>query len=862
MSDREPEQRRIEIVHESLLTKWPRLVRWQTQDAEGVQLRDELRQAANLWRQHDRSEDFLWTGMAYREYQLWRERYSGNLTENEEAFAESMTAHAQRRRRTRRIALVAAFAVLFLLLGLITLSWRSTALARRRAEAEARQAKASKLRALAQVQLDSYPTAALAYATKSLEIADSEEARRFAVRALWRGPTTFILPVPEDTTYTLSFSPDSKWLATSSVEGSVLLFSSSGGLPMALPRQENTSWRRQVVLEPKGDLLVTRGYKDPVSIWSFPETKLLRQIAQDPACFVVRAGQLWMFDLKPGTTSGMLRRWSLPDGPGVDVARVNVGSAELVKWSALIPFANFLAFDIDETGTWLAVARDRTVSLHSLRNFERKEQPVGIHSDNVVAEQFDSNGKLLSSDASGEIRVWSLQDKTPRLLRVIRGSKSDRWTTFDQSGARVAAANPNDRVISIWNVADIPESDALELRRGDSSRYEGLAFGRRHVPWLAAINEKSISFWPLTREYPRVFRGHTNDVTGVGFDPNGRWVASASLDGTVRIWPLDGRANSESRVIFKENLYIYVLAVDPSGKRVLAGATNSKMLLLGSEGNEVPRVFHFVGAPGAAVFDRRGRVAAIAAHYVPKGQKMMIRFWDVETSEVFKELDLAERGQGVQRTGPWDDGVDSMKFAPDGSLYTAGEGGVRRWDIERGTSRTVVRGGWMRMDLSDDGRYLVTVTNPTKSSANSLVRYYDLSRTTSVTLTSHGSDVTSVALDPTGTIVVTGSSDGTIRVGRATGEEPHLLFGHQGPVRSVAVSRDGRFIASGGQDGTVRVWPMADLSKPPLQTLPLAKLIAKLESLTNLRVIEDESSPNGYKLNIGPFAGWNTSPKW
>ena len=32
---------RVEIVHESLLTSWPRLVRWQTQDADSARLRDE-----------------------------------------------------------------------------------------------------------------------------------------------------------------------------------------------------------------------------------------------------------------------------------------------------------------------------------------------------------------------------------------------------------------------------------------------------------------------------------------------------------------------------------------------------------------------------------------------------------------------------------------------------------------------------------------------------------------------------------------------------------------------------------------------------------------------------------------------------
>ena len=72
--------RRIEIVHESLLTAWPRLVRWQTQDQDGAQLRDQLRQAARLWEERGRPEDLLWTGTSFREYELWRERYAGTLS--------------------------------------------------------------------------------------------------------------------------------------------------------------------------------------------------------------------------------------------------------------------------------------------------------------------------------------------------------------------------------------------------------------------------------------------------------------------------------------------------------------------------------------------------------------------------------------------------------------------------------------------------------------------------------------------------------------------------------------------------------------------------------------------------------------
>ncbi len=116
-------------------------------------------------------------------------------------------------------------------------------------------------------------------------------------------------------------------------------------------------------------------------------------------------------------------------------------------------------------------------------------------------------------------------------------------------------------------------------------------------------------------------------------------------------------------------------------------------------------------------------------------------------------------------------------------------------------------------------------------------------------ITFHGNRLSSLALDPSGTALVTGDRDGTVRVGPLTGEEPHLLFGHSGSVWSVAVSPDGRWIASGSEDGTFRLWAMPDLSKPPLYTLPHAELLAKLRSLTNLRAVPDPVSDTGWKVD-------------
>jgi len=152
--------------------------------------------------------------------------------------------------------------------------------------------------------------------------------------------------------------------------------------------------------------------------------------------------------------------------------------------------------------------------------------------------------------------------------------------------------------------------------------------------------------------------------------------------------------------------------------------------------------------------------------------------------------------------------------------------------------------------------------NPAGGGGRAVV--FDIETGEATPLSSHGSDITAVAMDDAGSIAMTGNTDGEIRVGPITGEEPHLLLGHSGAVVKVAVDPLGRWIASNGYLGdlTVRLWPMPDLSRPPLHTLPREELIAKLKTLTNLRVVRDEESPTGWNLEVGPFPGWETAPEW
>jgi len=174
-----------------------------------------------------RPDDLLWTGTSFRQYQVWRERYSGGLSELEKAFAAAMTELAGRRRRRRRLAYAAVLATVVIAAAGLALLLRRSVQATHRAEAEVGQREAAQLLALGRLRLEDHPNAALAYAIASLERSDNDAARRFAAEALWQSPSALFLsdPVRPET---MAWSPDGRWLALAGNRGLAVYERSTG----------------------------------------------------------------------------------------------------------------------------------------------------------------------------------------------------------------------------------------------------------------------------------------------------------------------------------------------------------------------------------------------------------------------------------------------------------------------------------------------------------------------------------------------------------------------------------------------------------------------------------------------------------
>jgi len=186
---------------------------------------------------------------------------------------------------------------------------------------------------------------------------------------------------------------------------------------------------------------------------------------------------------------------------------------------------------------------------------------------------------------------------------------------------------------------------------------------------------------------------------------------------------------------------------------------------------------------------------------------------------------------------------------------------VWKWNPKTGDSSVVLPEGPRHFRISGDGRSLIG-HSAIGGAGFELTGVFDLEDGSSIRLSGHGVAVKGFALDSTGSVAVTGDLSGCIRVGSAAGGPPHLLTADASLVTAVDISPDGRWIASGHSDGAIRLWRTPDLDKPPLEDLPRDELLARLKSLTNLRVTTDPGRPGHFRVRaIEPFAGWETVPE-
>jgi WD40 repeat protein/serine/threonine protein kinase len=289
-------------------------------------------------------------------------------------------------------------------------------------------------------------------------------------------------------------------------------------------------------------------------------------------------------------------------------------------------------------------------------------------------------------------------------------------------------------------------------------------------------------------------KGHTWPLCSVAFSRDGKRLASASLDYSVRVY--DAATGKEIFTLPGHTDAVRCVAFSQDGTR-LASASNDTTVKVWDTTSR------------REMFTLRHSVWICSVAFSSDGMRLASASGDVFDPITPKDLTVwdATNGNLIRTWGGHNFAINSVAFSPDGTRLASAsfDKTVKVWDATSG--RKMLWSGRHTKNVtsvtfSQDGKRLAT------ASEDYSVKVWDAtSGGEMLTLRGHTSDVNSVAFSPDGARLASASNDKTVKVWDATsGEAKLMLKGHTSRVTSVAFSQDGKRLRAASFVGKVKEW--------------------------------------------------------
>ena len=753
---------KIQIAHEALLQRWPRLRHWIEDSRDDLRIRQKITYAAAEWTSEGHEPDLLYRGTPLLSALEWHNRNPDQLDQIESEFLENskqqkedgdnLEQHKQKRSRDMRRKAFAALSILSICATTASIvayiAYRDSQDNAARAQAATQEAEirfAGALGAAAFGHVEEDPRLSLVLAAESMTLS-STNAASFDTRAAMvsarqhlakGGPFLLGSPMVASQALSIAINPQGSLLAIGSTNGMIQLIDTASRMPIQEGIRDHKGGIRDIEFSPDGTSMVSSGTEGALRLWQADQQNTWTSTALATTGDVIPD-----VDFLPDGKSvisanddGTVRQWFI-DGRANNPSPLTTESF------------GFNALAISHDGQFVLTANaNKTISGWSLATGQRVMGPL------VVVDN-------------------------SHLIHLEFNASADRFVTISTDGeARQMAFPSGDDLGPLFN-PKIPVGTAFYLHGSDQL--------------IAGDESGQLTLWhaqdgSLIRQSAR---GHTQTITDHAITSDGRLLATLGRDQIIRFWTLgDDYALAASWQV--EAKSAFGVSLSPDGNRIATGDKQGGV-----------QVRH-LDSSGPAVYFRGHSQQVWALAFSIDDQLLAsgdrggkVRLWNSHNGRLLQELNTGTEA------------IWSLEFARDNkTLFVAADSSISRWNITDASlvyRLTEPEQNITRMALSTDGQMIAT------SLSSGKVKIWNANGSDLITTITADDDVIwSVAFSADSRLLATASGGESVSLfSLPAGTRVANLTGHSGGATNVGFLGDGATLVATDREGGMHWWDL------------------------------------------------------